>query len=102
MRFSLSRFTAPVTGLILNGESKEQSSWNAQCARYGLKPEHWCKEISANGKLFVLANIKSKNSKYPIIGTNAGKSFKLSRDSVLAALHVNQNPPSYEDVVIVS
>jgi hypothetical protein len=83
----VSRFTVPVTGLILNGESKEQSSWNSQCASYGLKPEQWGKEVKINGKLFVLTNIKSKNSKYPIIGTNTGKSFKLSRDSVFSALN---------------
>jgi hypothetical protein len=87
VRFEHARFTSKLSGLVLSHKSKDQSSWNALCGRHGLKPQDWGKQIKCGKQLFVLLNINSKNSKYPVIAsTEEGKSFKLSLASVCASL----------------
>jgi len=75
-------------GAVEEGESFEKINWDNNCKMYGLKPEHFGKEVTITGDFYILNGIKPNNRKYPIIATEklGGRNVKLPYNLVKDAL----------------
>lgn len=63
-----------------------ESEFKKYCVWFGLKPEHFGQHFTSQGKIFTVAGLKPKNTKYPIICNAGGTPYKLEADRVAKAL----------------
>lgn len=52
----------------------------------GLKPEDLGKVFRSGGKGFVVAGLKLKNRKMPVLATSGGKTYKFTAEDIVRAL----------------
>lgn len=61
----------------IGGKSFEQIEFEKYCVFYGLKPEHYNKEVTYNGDKYNIVGFKPQASKYPVIAKcEDGKRYK--------------------------
>jgi hypothetical protein len=66
----------------------DKKTWDLYAASFGLRPEHYGREIHYSGRKFKLTSFERKSYKFPVVATEVGtgKRFKLPAEGVKSAL----------------
>ena len=85
-------FTVPLKGRFLDAqgstEDADKEEFKLYAHKFGLDPNLFGQTVRVGAKLYRIVGIAPKARKYPVIGENAGKKYKLPADDVIQALKV--------------
>jgi hypothetical protein len=88
--FDVGSFTLK-TKLIADGADPLRADWDAYCTLYGLLPGDYGRTITVDGRPFKLVGIAPRRAKFPFIGEENGKRYKLQEREVVAAVLMKRN-----------
>jgi hypothetical protein len=97
-------FTVSLKGRFLDAqgttEAADKALWDFYAAKFGLKSEWFGKTITIGTHTYKIVGIAPKARKYPVIGEEHGKKFKLTSAEVVIALAkpVFANPVLVEEL----
>jgi hypothetical protein len=87
-------FTLPLKGRFLDAlgttAEADKEEFKIYAPKFGLAPDLFGQMISIGFKVYKIVGIAPKARKYPVVGENAGKKYKLTAEDVRMAVTIAQ------------